>query len=119
MVAAEAVMAAAAVVTVVEDATLAAAVVAVTDAAATAAEVVITVAAVVVASVSFLVAAAVVAVAAAEVIGAGLMACGPGVLATITVIRPANSLSLLNAPSRCAVRRWLGRGRKVPACQSS
>ena len=35
------------------------------------------------------------------------MACGPGVLATITVIRPANSLSLLNAPSQCAVRRGL------------
>ena len=34
-----------------------------------------------------------------EAIGAGLMACGPGVLATITAIRPANSLTLLNAPS--------------------
>jgi hypothetical protein len=86
------------VVMVVEDVTLVAAEVAATAAAAMVAMVAATVAVAAAASALGLGLAAAVAVAAVatmgEATGAGLMACGRGVLATITAIRPAKSLSL-------------------------
>jgi len=99
-------MAAAAVAMVADAPRISVAEVADTAAEATAAEDVAMVAVAADAPASFLAAAAAAEVA-AEVIGVGLMACGPGVLATITAIRPANSLPLLNARSQCAVRRGL------------
>jgi hypothetical protein len=86
----------------VAGATLVAAEAAATDADATAATVAATAAVAAAASALGLGLAAAAAAAAVatmgEATGAGLMACGPGVLAIITAIRPANSLTLLNAP---------------------